>query len=671
MQLSRRQRRATIMALVVTGAILTPFIAAVLGDYLSDSADVSGPVGFNASNGTRITLTGSTTANLTNPFPSNNTVELRTSNGNVSFIGPPTTNATIDVTNINGTKTNVTEINATLGEIYVNPGDKPAINVTGDLDNITFRSMKLDDDTTDFRYAGASGETNVTVRGLTGDTKMIAVDANTGTVLGIGTTNGNGNVSLLEMPNSEHTVELESSSDAPVLTNATPNGDVLNAPDELSVDVDDDEYPADNVTLEFYVEGSKIDTKHSNTSASTVTTTALPEFDNGTTKWSVVATDLNDNQDIINASFDLPGNVSIFNETSPESLINDREINATFFDLDGNVIFSRSTTDGDINLTNLSHTTFAVKLEDTGREQYETRQVIITDITVQDRVYMLNGSAPGIETVEPTFTIQDQTGDFGSTLSRVFVKRPLNISNSTKFKSIAGDEVGVDGYTPIIQNDTRYRIVVENPDGDRRVLGKFSATDSQSYSLQVEDVDLPISPDETQIRWTFNYTEVDGGDNTVTFSYSDPEEDTDRLEVVIYERGNRSNELHNSTQLGPIGNVTITETVPSQFSSSEWVVEWNADRNPHFNASRIVGPFGDIPIPLDDGLKHTIAIGFILLISGLASKVNAPAVAVGASGTAGIALYIQWLPTAVGGGIIIMALFVSGLYIVNAEGSLR
>lgn len=366
-----------------------------------------------------------------------------------------------------------------------------------------------------------------------------------------------------------------------------------------------------------------------------------------------------------------PAKMEVYNESAPESLINDRELTAEFYDLDGEKIFERSTTNGVFDLSGIDESQFAVRLEDS-QGDYASRQVIIKDITIQQDAWMLNTNG-SVQTVTPTFVIEDETGTYDPTTSRVYIQRGLNISNQTTYKTVAAEEVGVDGYTETIESDQRYRIIVESPDGsDRRVLGKFSATDSQTYTLTVEELIFDLTADSEAVSWGFNHTEVENGQDQVHFRYQDLEDATTDLDVVIYERGNASNELHNSTYRGPLGNLSIIEPVPAQYENSEWVVEWNAERDTgDLDAKRAAGPLGVIPLPTSDRLVHTIAVGFILIVGGLASKVNSAAVGITVAGTAGLAYYIGFLPTAVAGGMIALAFLVPVLYLVQSEGGLR
>lgn len=553
---------------------------AVAEDFLSGFFEAPQEADWNATDGPQVTVAGQHNFSNGNPFTDTSFTVKTENHGDVTFSSESSTQyqpaARIHVDDIEGSWTNVTELNVTDVALKVDPSDKQAVRVGGDTDTLAFQRMQVDDGNTDFVYNGSDGgATNVTVYDLsvTENTLVAAVDQADGTTLSTGYVQSDGSVTLNGLEQSEHAVSLETT----------------------------------------------------------------------------------------------PAEMNVYNESAPETLINDRELTAEFYDLDGDKIFEKSTTTGVFDLSGIDKSEFAVRLADS-QGDYASRQVIIKDVTVQRDAWMLNTNGT-VQTVSPTFVIEDETGNYDPTSSRVFIQRGLNISNTTTYKTIGAEEVGTDGYTETIEADQRYRIIVENQKGDRRVLGKFSAADSQTYTLTVEELTFDLTADSDAVSWGFNHTEVENSADKVNFRYQDLEQKTTNLDVVIYERGNKSNELHNASYAGPLGNLSITEPVPSGDENAEWTVEWNADRDTNDLGSKWSdGPLGSVPLPTSERLLHTMAVGFILLVGGLASKVNAPAVGFATASTAGIAYYIGWLPGSVAGGMIALAFLVPVLYLVDSEG---
>ncbi len=442
----------------------------------------------------------------------------------------------------------------------------------------------------------------------------------------------------------------------------------------ISLNVSDTDFPSsqgDNVTVDIYhnppESSESIIHTESVQSNSTVTVDIQPVL-GGEHSWRA---DLNDSYGGTNSTgphnFSVPGALQIYNESQPETLIDSRDINVTIYDLEGDEIFERSTTDGNLSTSGLPLNTplvFAFTVDG-----YHDRTLILRTAFEQQSAYLLNDT---VTSVSPTFLVEDETGQYDPTSSRVFIERGLQINGSTEYRTIAAEEVGTDGYTETLEMGVRYRMTVENEDGDRRVLGKFSATDSADYVLTVEEIVFDQSREQDAISWNFTHTVENEGEpsesQTVTFAFQDEDDRTEDLEVVIFERGNASNEIHNQTHPGPHGTIVITETLSSNQFDKEWEVEWTAERNPTFSGSSIVGPKGTVPIPLDDHWKHVVSIGLILVVAGLGSQINAQAVGVAVASVSGMLWYIGFLPSAVTGGVIAVGFLIPALVIMRQRG---
>jgi hypothetical protein len=254
-----------------------------------ETGTVSDGVTFGAPDGMNVTITGSTDVKMESLFPSSDTVDLTTESGNVTFSSSGTAFAEIHKDDITGTYTKVTSIDA-VNDITINPENKRSITVGKDIDSIQFRDAGIDNGQTDFIYAGSSGESKVVVGGLQANTQIGAIDVNSDTLLEITTTDGSGVATFDSLSNSQHTVQLQTSSGGPTFANPDPSGDTERLENvDLSVDVDDPDFNADELTLEWYVDGTK-QTTTTATSAGTETVTVGP-FADGSHSWYVVATD--------------------------------------------------------------------------------------------------------------------------------------------------------------------------------------------------------------------------------------------------------------------------------------------------------------------------------------------------------------------------------------------
>lgn len=231
-----------IRMLLAVGFLIGMIAVPVMAGYLSNSAETSGTVVLESTGGPRVAMVGSTSANLTAPFPNANTVELRTADGNVTFTSSARANATIQTSEINGSWTNTTGLDITGTKLTIDPEDKPEWIITGETTKFNFtRDHTLDDGEVDFQYRGPSGTTTVTIRKLPANTFVAAVDVATNTTLDSQKTSDSG-VATFDLPNSEHTVELQSSSPS----------DIAPYYENQSADVQNETYMEDrkNATLD-------------------------------------------------------------------------------------------------------------------------------------------------------------------------------------------------------------------------------------------------------------------------------------------------------------------------------------------------------------------------------------------------------------------------------------
>lgn len=269
------------------GLVAAPVMSATFAP--DEAGTVSDGVTLGAPDGMNATIDGTTDVKLENPFPDSQTVDFTTEAGNITFSSSGPAWATVHKDDITGTYTNITAIDATSNDITINPEDKPKITVGKSIDSIDFRDAAIDDGKVDFVYAGSSGESKVVVYGLPANTQVGAIDEAHGGLLEVATTDSNGVVTFDTLSNSEHAVSLQTSNGGPSTSNPSPSGTIRTETPQLSIDVSDPDFPNDNVTLEWYVDGTKRATTQANTAGThTYETSVLSE---GSHDWYVVATD--------------------------------------------------------------------------------------------------------------------------------------------------------------------------------------------------------------------------------------------------------------------------------------------------------------------------------------------------------------------------------------------
>lgn len=595
-----------------------------------------------------------------NPFTDANTVDLKTSQGNATFSSPGPTNVTVDTWT--GEWTNVSQLDVAQHNLTIDPEDKDQIIVGGDADTLKYRDMTVDDGQVDFIYSGASGTTYVRIPNLAANTYYGVKDVDTGEWVGAAETTSNGwlNVSL---SNSEHTVELQSSDGKPdfVAGTESPTGEQSTAPTELGINVTDPDFPEDNVTVTFYHKNETESTYNkvgttTLTDEGRATTTTISDTRSGDHSWYAVAEDLS-GQTRTSSTFEygVANEVFIYNESSPETLIT-QTVNITAYY--GDQVIETSTSDGSFNLTGFpADERITIKAES---DSYRDRTIVIESISDQHSIYLLHEN---VSAVEVRFKLDDRTGNFPSDDSTtLFIKRPLNTSGSTSYQTVLADQFGTNGVTGFLEEGVRYRLIVENSDGDRRVLGSFTATVSETVTLTIGTLTYDTYEKNTAYSYEATYDNT-STTNYVRFNYSDPTSQTENLHIQIYERGNQSNLLFETTEDGPFGNYSVSQAVPSDEERKDWVVDINYDYGTEPVSFRLlVGPQTSPGVPLDPAWKGRLSLGLIIVVAGLFGGIRADIGGVVAGLMAGVAWYIQWLPAETAGGAVAAALFLAILW---------
>jgi len=484
MDLTRRK----LVALVAIGFLLGASPA--VGTLISNMVHTPSGVSVRATDGPEATVYADR-VDLQQFQPDNNTLHLETSNGNITLSAQGHANVTVD--EINGTWTNTSALNATTFDLTIAPDDKQNVTVAGDTSTLKFTSMTLDDASTDFIYAGASGNTTLTVTGLPASTEIAAVDRNTHEVLAVATTDASGTATFSGMPNSEHSVELQTSDGDPVINDGSPsdNETISTSSPTLTVNVSDPDLPDDELDVDFYLDGSKVGTK-------TVTSNGTVSIDvtvdtGGHHTWTANVTDSYGQSNESTFDFRAPSELRIYHETHPTKLINDSNLSLTvrFYPLDdgsSTKVVTRNATNGTVDLSGLDvNTRFVVTAKTNNSSRYTYRRIVIDSLYQTQRIYLLNESEPHSQVV---FNLQDPTGQFPPEDTILYIEKPIKVNGTTEYQTIAGDTFGSTGRFPaVLQEDSRYRLRVETANGtDSRILGSYSVYEPTVEPLKIQRI---------------------------------------------------------------------------------------------------------------------------------------------------------------------------------------
>lgn len=365
------------------------------------------------------------------------------------------------------------------------------------------------------------------------------------------------------------------------------------------------------------------------------------------------------------------GILTIRNETAPHGKVDTVEAKIKFYeDEDDNpTILNKTTNDGTIDLSNLPiDEPFVVSLRADG---YHNRTVRLPDLTQQETAYMLDKDNSHLET---RFTISDRTGNFPTKSTEIVVQRAINSSlyesgGSFAWRAVGGDDLGADeAYVIDLQEERRYRIKVINDDGDERVLGAYTAETSGTVDLTIGSVALDPTEDDSPTLIA-NRTNKTGEDVEVNVEYNDSTDSTNTIYLRIHEYGNESNELLANTTYtaGPYGVFTHTEPVPDGENNTEWVVNFNAERDGKdaVQAEIIVSPTEDVLGGMPTWLVTIIYMASIWLVAGLFSQLNGDIGALVVAGMGGIFWFAGFTPPAIGSGVVALAMITGGILFIN------
>lgn len=640
---------------VATVAILILIVTLASGAFLSSYSPVDGTVTLNATDGPEVQFQGlsSEKADLKTPFPDSNTVRWESSVGNVTVSASGQKNLTID--SVNGTWTKVPSLDGSGTTVTINPDDKQLVEINHSQ-KLEFRDITLGDGTADLIVSGDS-TANVTVTALSAQDSVIARDSQGDYIDGAPVNNGN---ATIEVPGIDTNVYLSAYTDSsPGLSNPDPEGKVSGTPSQVSVDISDADFPDDEVTVEFYENGNKIG-ENRVTSDGTTSVSISPGL--GKTQMEAVATDDYGNQQTLTWTFSTPENLTIRDVTKPDTIVDNRTVNATFFE--GDTIVEKSTTNGNISMTDIPglqdvivSVDSATNTGETPNEYYPVENLII-DATEQSNIYLLPKTVSS-RTVR--FTLQDRTGGKFADQNDpvVLVQQPINRSSFSdpKWATVYSDEFGPQGATATLEDGQRYRIVVRNDQGDERVLGAYSADADETVQLTVGQLQAQPQGSNEEVAWNVTYDDS-GSKPVVQFQYVDDQDRTDTIWIEIYEFKNKSNQLTTNQSFGgPYGNFTFSEVVPKDQENTTWTVDVTIERGDEtITIKEPTGGQQPILSSLPTRWKTIVSIGTILLVGGLFSQFNGAYGALTMSALGAIFWLIGFLPPGTGIGVVVLAM---------------
>jgi hypothetical protein len=143
------------------------------------------------------------------------------------------------------------------------------------------------------------------------------------------------------------------------------------------------------------------------------------------------------------------------------------------------LVETRSTTNGRVNMTGLpTDQPFVVVADADG---YVSRRIFVDSLSDRQQVYLLPDSK---QSVDPTFTLEDYSGDFDESITVLVIQRHLNGS----WQTVEGDYFGASGEVPaILRYNKRHRLrLINTKSGDELTKGSYTAQATQDEVIVVQ-----------------------------------------------------------------------------------------------------------------------------------------------------------------------------------------
>jgi hypothetical protein len=268
----------------------------------------------------------------------------------------------------------------------------------------------------------------------------------------------------------------------------------------------------------------------------------------------------------------------------------------------------------------------------------------------------------GNSTFAQTFSLDDRTGNYPATDTTLVVEQYFD----GEWREVASEGFGSQNLANITLRDgVDYRLSLRNDENDIRQLSIFPADidrKNERIVLTVEQVEADTGDfGELGYSWDAIYNDPDNEQAYIRYTLDTNEQASiDNLRLVIYERGDRSNEIYNNS-FGLVNSLVVTQPLTSTQKTKTWIVEWQGEIDgDDVQGSRSVGSFKTpVGVPLSDWWRQMIGVGMILVVGGLFGGRKAVQGAVVLSLLGGILWFVGFLPPATAGGAVVASLVVA------------
>lgn len=350
----------------------------------------------------------------------------------------------------------------------------------------------------------------------------------------------------------------------------------------------------------------------------------------------------------------VPSELQVRNEANPDELIEeDAELRfrAFFDDEDGEEqVIERTVTDGTVDLDGLPADEQIVVTVREENADFVFRRILLDNIVEQSEIFLLPTDEAAAE-VE--FQVEDQTGRFDAGETRFYVDKAITRDGETDYRVISGDELTAGGAFPTILEDSeRYRLRVENDDGEQRVLGSYVVQGAQVETIPIGDVQFGADVDEGAAMQASLREAAEGADHNheARIVYVDPTGETDSLTISITDSSGE--EIRPETTETLEGETDLyVETFPlnESFDPEQDTATVTVEAESGFETETFERTLGDIPdifqdVPLNPHLLELLFVGSIVMVAGLLVIVSPAMAALVTPGYAGMLVLVGLVP---------------------------
>lgn len=442
---------------------------------------------------------------------------------------------------------------------------------------------------------------------------------------------------------------------APTLVDFAPEDGALisEGPVDIEVEVADANLGSgDSVDVTFFDgEGDTIGSTQTLTSNGTASVT-YGSLVGGENQWSATVSDSFGNQlNTSTFSFQIPDELTLRDVSDPTNIIDEAGVDATvrFYEEGDDDVYPRSPTNGVIDMQGLPvNQPFVVGVRDDSNT-YISRLTLIDTIFEQQSVYLINST---LDTAIIQFTIEDRTGQFAGSGTKLQIRRAIDTTTSPadqeEYVIVAGDVVGAQlQFETELEQDVRYRVRIENEQGETRQLGAFTARVDQVIGLTISGIDVGVDIPEDEPVIETSLDESNPNTTTAQFAYVDLAQETTSLQLEVLQAGNTSNVLDTAEISGPPNIKTFQHTTTLTGDEAEYKLLYDVEYVRNGQTFEVRKAYGlnqyPIGLPLSGPWKSIFSVGFLIVLAGVFSVRNARIGAIIIPGVAALLYSIGFL----------------------------